>query len=205
MCEQYWYPIYAFIRRRCADSHQAEDLTQAFFEKVLAKQMFRAADPDKGRFRSYVLTSVRNFLADQHAADNAQRRGGRHRVLPIDLVTAEQLYCQSRSSDLSPEDEFDRAWAITLLERAIGRLKDEYEAKQQSRRFELFAPSLRPSPLDYDAIADTLGIDTVAARKAASRFRRRYGQLLREEIASTLSETGDIEEDISWIISRFPR
>lgn len=205
VCEEYWYPIYAFIRRRCGDQHRAEDLTQGFFAHVLSRQVFRAADPDKGRFRSFVLTSVKNFLANQHAAENSQRRGGRQRVLSINAVAAEQLYLHNHSDDSSPEKEFERAWANTLLERAIECLKIEYEAQGKSQQFSLFVPSLQSDSLDYNAISVTLGIDVVAARKAASRFRKRYGQLLREEIAGTLSQTGDIEEEISWIISRFSR
>lgn len=205
LCERYWFPIYAFIRRRCTDPHQAEDLTQGFFEKVITKQLFRAADPARGRFRSYVLTSVQNFLASQYAAQQTQRRGGGQRRVPIDLVTAEKLCCQNRSGTLSPEDEFDRAWAITLLERAIDRLQEEYQAKHQSRRFELLAPTLQSAPLDYAEISTALGIDAVAVRKAVSRLRQRYGQLLREEIAGTLSETGDVEDEIIWIINCFSR
>ena len=203
LCERYWYPIYAFVRRRSSDQHEAEDLTQAFFQKVLSQQLFRAADPEKGRFRSYVLTSLRNFLTSRHAAEGTQRRGGHHRILPIDLVDAEQLCAERGSAGQTPEQEFERAWAITLLERAIDRLKQEYAAKRQAQRFQLFVPALQPSPLDYAAVAEALEIDVVAARKAASRFRRRYAQLLREEIALTLSETGDVDEEISWIISRF--
>ena len=105
----------------------------------------------------------------------------------------------------TPEDEFDRAWALTLLERAIERLKAEYVDKQQEVRFELFEPSLQSSPLDYDAIAHRLGIEQVTARKAASRFRKRYGELLREEIGATLSDSGDIEDEINWIMKQFSR
>ncbi|QDU75395.1 RNA polymerase sigma factor [Bremerella volcania] len=205
ICEKYWYPVYAFIRRRCSDPYQAEDLTQAFFEKVLARRMFRAADPDKGRFRSYVLASVRNFMASHFAAASSQRQGGGQRALPIDMLVAEDLYCRNRTTTSSPEEEFDRAWAITLLETAIDRLRDEYAQKQQLQRFELLMPILQSCPLDYAAISNALEIDAAAARKAASRFRQRYGQLLREEISSTLSETDDIEEEICWIIGRFAR
>lgn len=203
LCELYWYPIYAFIRRRCGDAHQAEDLTQAFFQRVLSRQLFRAADPGKGRFRAYLLTSVRNFLISQHAFENTQRRGGQQQIVTFDSGAAEQTYIRNRSGDLSPEEEFDRAWALTLLEHAIDRLKQEHAEKDQADRFQCFAPSLRSSTLDYDSIAEQLQIDPTAARKAASRFRQRYGQFLREEIAATLSESDDLEEEISWIMSLF--
>ncbi len=205
LCQRYWYPIYVFVRRRCGDLHQAEDLTQAFFTQVVAKQTFRAADPGKGRFRSFLLTSVRNFVANDLASARTQRRGGMQRIVSIDFVTADQLYRRNRSSDACPEDEFDRAWAMTLMERAIERLRDEYRANDQSQRFELLSPSLRSVALDYDAIAAEMEIDPAAARKAASRFRQRYGQLLREEISATLSESGDLEDEIAWMMRLFSR
>lgn len=205
LCQQYWYPVYAYVRRRSVDAHQAEDLTQAFFAKVLARQLFRAADPDKGRFRSFLLTSVRNFLASEHAFQRTQRRGGNERVLSIDAAAAEQLYHRNRSMGGCPEEDFDRAWALTLLERAIDRLRDEYRDKQQSLRFELFVPSLESVPLDYDEIAAALAIDRAAARKAASRFRQRYGELLRDEISATLSDSGELEEEIAWMMRLFAR
>ncbi|MEM9644615.1 MAG: sigma-70 family RNA polymerase sigma factor [Planctomycetota bacterium] len=205
LCQQYWYPIYVFVRRRCGDQHRAEDVTQAFFAKVLAKRTFRHADPSRGRFRSFLLTSVRNFIADDHAAEQTHRRGGGKRVVSIDCMTAEQLYQRNQNAEACPEDEFDRAWAITLMEHAITRLQNEYQAKNQSRRFELLVPTLRSATLDHEAIAEELEIDEVAARKAASRFRQRYGRFLREEIAATLSETGDLKEEIAWMMRLFSR
>lgn len=205
LCQQYWYPVYAFIRRRSSDAHQAEDLTQAFFEKMLTQQTFRLADPDKGRFRAFLLTSVRNFVASDYASQQTLRRGGGHRVIPIDTVQAEQLYHRNRSNGASPEDDFDRAWALALIERALDRLRLEFSKNQQSTRFELLVPCLRSEPVDFEAVAVTLGIDPAAARKAASRCRQRYGQILRDEIASTLSEHGDLELEIAWVIRLFSR
>ncbi|MFK8111936.1 MAG: hypothetical protein AB8B91_07025, partial [Rubripirellula sp.] len=143
-----------------------------------------------------------------HVAQQTLRRGGKTHVLSIDFMTAEQLYHGNRSASTdvaSPADEFDRAWAVTLLERAIDRLRLEYDAKQQTRRFELLVPSLRSVELDYDAIADTLEVTPTAVRKAASRFRQRYGQLLREEVSATLSSEGDTDEEISWMIGLFAK
>ena len=203
LCQQYWYPIFVFVRRRCGDLHRAEDLTQAFFARVLAKQTFRAADPTKGRFRSFLLTSVRNFIASDYASERTQRRGGSERVISIDFIAAEQLYCRTQTSGDGPEDAFDRAWAMTLMEHAMERLRDEYRDKDQLQRFELLSPILQSAALDYDHIATTLDMDAAAARKSASRFRQRYRQLLRNEISATLSETGDLEEEIAWIMRLF--
>lgn len=205
LCQRYWYPIYAFIRRRCGDTHRAEDLTQAFFAHVLAKQTFRAADPNKGRFRAFLLTSVRNFVANQLASQRTLRRGGDHQVVSIDFAIADRIYLRNRSSEMRPEEEFDRAWAMTLMEKAIERLHDEYASKGQADRFEHLSPLLRSAGLDYDAIASALQIDAAAARKAASRFRARYAQVLRDEISSTLSENGKVEEELAWIFEIFSR
>lgn len=205
LCDQYWYPIFVFVRRRCGDLHRAEDLTQAFFAKVLAKQTFREADPTKGRFRSFLLTAVRNFIANDYASQRTHRRGGLERIVSVDFHAAELAYQRNQSSHACPEDEFDRAWATTLMEHAIVRLRDEYCAKDKRKRFELLSPLLRSAKLDHETIAATLEIDVVAVRKAASRFRQRYGQLLREEIALTLSESGDVQEEIAWMMNLFAR
>ena len=206
LCQRYWYPIYVFVRRRCDDQHRAEDLTQAFFVHVLSKQTFRAADPSKGRFRSFLLTAVRNFIANENAAQRTIRRGGDVQTVSIDFQAAEEIYCrhyQGRAAECRPEDDFDRAWATTLMERAIERLRDDFRAKDQLKRFECLSPILQSSELDYSAIAEELEIDAVAVRKAASRFRRQYGQMLRAEISATLSESGDLDEEVSWMMRLF--
>lgn len=205
LCQRYWYPVFVFIRRRCGDLHRAEDLTQAFFAKVLAKQTFRAADPAKGRFRSFLLTAVQNFVADEYASGQTVRRGGQETFVTIDFVTAEQLYLRNQSSDGQPDDEFDRAWALTLMEHAIERLRNEYNDKDQTLRFELLSPILRSVALDHDAIAAALNMTATAARKAASRFRQRYGQILRDEISATLSQSGELSEEIAWIMRLFAK
>jgi len=205
LCRRYWYPVYVFVRRRCGDLHQAEDLTQSFFAHVLTKQTFRAADPAKGRFRAFLLTSVRHFMSNEIASANTQRRGGREHFVSIDFAAADQRYQRNQVSGARAEDEFDRAWAATLMEHAIARLREEHRGKGQSQRFELLSPTLRSESLDFDAIASELDMDAAAVRKAASRFRQRYGQILREEISATLSENGDLEEEIVWMMQLFAR
>ncbi len=201
LCQQYWYPVYAFIRRRTSDTHRAEDLTQAFFCKVISLQTFRMADRERGRFRAFLLTAVKNFLASEYQASQAQKRGGDHDVFSLDFTVADQMYRRNRTSQAAPEQEFDRAWALSLLEQAIDRLREEYEAQGDRLRFELFVPSLRSSSLDYPSLASQLRISEVAARKAVSRFRACYGQHLRNAIASTLADEDSIEEEVDWILN----
>ena len=200
LCRQYWYPVYAFVRRRTADAHLAEDLTQGFFCKVISLQTFRMADRERGRFRSFLLTSVKNFLASEYQASQTQKRIGDQHALPLDFALAEQIYNRNHKPQPTPEQAFDRAWALSVIELAIDRLRDEYHDKGDVLRFELFVPTLRSGQLDYPMIAEKLGLSEVAARKAASRFRSHYGQQLRRVIAATLASDENIEAEIDWIL-----
>ncbi|MEM6691855.1 MAG: sigma-70 family RNA polymerase sigma factor [Planctomycetota bacterium] len=203
LCQRYWFPVYVFIRRRCDDIHRAEDLTQSFFAKVCEQQTLRQADPTKGRFRSFLLASVRNFVSNELVSDKAIRRGGAIQVVSIDRVAAEQLYLRHQSTDFGADREFDRAWVLALMEGAIASLREEYRARGQEGRFECFVPLLRSVSLDYSQIAMQLGVSESNARQAASRFRRRYAELLRKETAATLANSDELEEEIDWMMRVF--
>ncbi|WP_442506646.1 RNA polymerase sigma factor [Novipirellula sp. SH528] len=200
LCQQYWYPVYAFIRRRAGTTHRAEDLTQAFFCKVISLRTFRMADRERGRFRAFLLTSVKNFLASEFEASQAQKRGGDRDFVPFDFAIADQIYLRNRSRQPTPDNEFDRAWALSLIEHAIERLRSEYDRQGDRLRFDLLKPSLRSMSLDYPEIASQLEISEAAVRQAASRFRRSYGQQLRLEIAATLADDESIDTEIDWIL-----
>ncbi len=205
LCQQYWYPVYAFIRRKSGDATRAEDLTQSFFARVLAKNVFRAANPEKGRFRAFLLTSVKNFLATELAQSQTQKRGGKVKTMTFDFAGADHLFDRNLWTFASPEEAFDRAWAITLMEGAIDQLRGEYTAKDQDQHFELLAPILQSLPLDYSAIASQLNISQPAARKMASRFREQLRFQLRKSVAATLSESDGLDDEIAWMMSLFAR
>lgn len=201
LCQEYWYPVYAFIRRRTTDTHQAEDLTQSFFCKVISLQTFRMADRERGRFRAFLLTSVKNYLATEHQSARTQKRGGDRRALSLDFGVADELYQRNGVASLTPDREFDRAWALSLIEHAIETLQQEYDRLELQNQFELFLPTLRSSKLDYGSVSLSLDMSESASRKAASRFRERYGRQLRKVIAATLGDTESIESEIDWILN----
>lgn len=201
LCQQYWYPVYAFVRRHTSDVHRSEDLTQGFFCKVISLQTFRMADRERGRFRSFLLTSVKNFLASEYQASQAQKRSGDETALALDFARADQMYQSNRSAQPTPDRAFDRAWALSAIEHAIDRLRADYQRNGDGVRFELFVPALRSSKLDYKRIADQLEVSEVAARKAASRFRAHYGEQLRREIAATLADGESVDAEIDWMMS----
>ena len=202
LCQQYWYPVYAFVRRRTRDTHRAEDLTQAFFCKVISMRTFRMADRDRGRFRAFLLTAVKNFLATEYEASQTQKRGGDHKLLSLDFGIAERMYEHNqKQSQPTPENEFDRAWAVSLIEHAIDRLRHEYDARNDRERFGLFVPLLRFEKLNYAEVSSTLGISETTARKAASRFRSEFSQQLRRVISETLADGENLEAEIDWMLS----
>jgi DNA-directed RNA polymerase specialized sigma24 family protein len=197
ICEQYWFPLYVFVRRKTGNDHDARDSTQAFFAWLLEKDLLRRAAADRGRLRSFLLTALQNFLHNEYQAAHRQIRGGdAHHVslnfdegssqfaaLPIDAMTAERLY--------------ERSWALVLLERVMGRLQAEMESSGQAERFLSLKPTLAGDQTDsYAEIAAKLGTTEAAARQAASRLRKRYRELLLAEVQATLADPQDVEEEI---------
>lgn len=198
LCRAYWYPLYAYIRRRGNVPEQAKDLTQDFFARALEKGLLAEADPNRGRFRSFLRTVCTHFLANRHDWDQARKRGGSQTVLPIDSVEAEGRYALELADDLTPERIFDRSWALTLLGRVLDQLGREYDNAGKGTTFEALRDMLSGDPElhSYSAVAARLGMSEGAARVAAHRLRRRYGDLLRQEIAATVTEPTEIDEEI---------
>ncbi len=199
LCSAYWYPLYAYIRRRGNGPEQAKDLTQDFFARALEKGLLAEADPIRGRFRSFLRTVCANFLANRHDWDHARKRGGGQTVLSIDSADAEGRYALDVADDLTPDKIFDRSWALTLLGRVLDQLGREYEIAGKGSTFEALRGMLSgDSELhSYSAVAARLGTSEGAARVAAHRLRRRYGELLRQEIAATLTEPTDVGDEIN--------
>ena len=195
LCQAYWYPLYAFIRRSGHDTNEAEDLTQAFFASLLEKEAFASADPARGRFRSFLLASCKHFLANQHDRSVAQKRGGGRPVLTLD--DAEARYRRETARSQSPEQLFDRRWALALLESVLDRLRQEYDSGGKSRLFSelkgfLTGDTARP----HAVVATELGMSEGAVKVAVHRMRRRYRELLRDEIGQTLGEPAEVDDEI---------
>jgi RNA polymerase sigma-70 factor (ECF subfamily) len=198
-CRRYWYPIYAFVRRRGYDSYAAEDLTQSFFARLLDRQMLRAADPGRGRFRSFLLKSLDNYLLNERKRQSTLKRGGGHRILSIDLHAAEARYSAEPCQESSPQRAFDREWALTVLHQALEVLRDDYRADGKEHVFDalkLFLTADDESAPRYEDACAALKISPEAARAAVYRLRHRYKAQLREIIAQTLSSPDQVEDEI---------
>jgi RNA polymerase sigma factor (sigma-70 family) len=205
LCEQYWFPLYAYVRRRVPDVNEAQDLTQQFFTRLLEKNLIDRAAPERGRFRSFLLTSLKNFLTNEWDRANAQKRGGRCVRLTLDLQSCESRLSLEPSHGLTPEHLFERQWAMTLLELVVTRLEAEFAAAGETRHFELLKTALsgERGGLPYTEIAAELGLSEDAARQAAHRLRQRYRELLRAEVAQTVAEPGEVEDEIRRLFETF--
>ena len=198
LCRGYWFPLYAYLRRHGYDSHQAEDCTQAFFCKVLEKQVLRLADSKRGRFRSFLLATLKNFLADERDRARAQKRGGGRKLLSIDFNEAENQYALEPADRLSPEKLFDKSWALTVLERTMACLKTELARKNKKELFDHLKIYLtaEKGSIPYRDTAAELNMTEAAVRTAVHRLRRHYRKSLRDEIAQTVATEDQIEEEI---------
>jgi RNA polymerase sigma factor (sigma-70 family) len=198
LCQLYWYPLYAYIRRHGHAHEQAQDLTQEFFARLLEKDGLAAVDPSKGRFRSYLLVACQHFLSNQRDHDQAQKRGGGRQTLSIDFQDAEGRYAHEPAHDETPERLFERRWAVALLEQVLARLRREYEAAGKGQLFERLKARLigDADRVPHAQAAADLGMSEGAVKVSVHRLRQRYRELLHEEIAQTLDDAGQVEEEI---------
>lgn len=203
LCRAYWFPLYAFIRKRSRDAHEAQDLTQSFFVRLMEKDFFDSVDPARGRFRSFLLAAVKNFVTNEWDKLQAIKRGGGARPMSLDHVAFDWELGESRfltepSYHLTAERIFERQWALSLLERVLMLLRDEYATAGKTAQFDILQPFLsvhRDSAKSED-IATKLGITNEAARVAVHRIRKRYRQKLRDEIARTVASDEDVDDEI---------
>ena len=207
LCALYWYPLYAFIRRKGHDPDRAQDLTQGFFARLLERNIVQTADRQRGRFRAYLLGALQHFLADERDREHALKRGGGHVTISRDLETAEQRYALEPAHDLTPERLFDRRWASTVIALVMAELRRQFVAEGKADLFERLKPFLVSDPSDATQAqaATELGISPGAARVALHRMRRRYGELLREQIAETVSSPDQIDEEIRDLFAAIRR
>ena len=194
LCEQYWYPLYAYVRRRGHDAEDARDLTQAFFAKLLEKRDLAHAEPARGRFRTFLLTAMKNFLAGEWRKKNAQKRGGEVTTLALDFDSAEETYQLEPRHGQDPEALYHRRWALDLLDRALTELQQHYEKTGRGELFEALKGSVSGDlDLPYAELAPRLDMSEGTLRTAASRLRSRWRQRLRDMVAETVGSHGNIE------------
>jgi RNA polymerase sigma factor (sigma-70 family) len=202
LCQTYWPPLYAFLRRRGHSPEDAQDLTQGFFARVLERHAFRAADPARGRFRSFLLASLQHHVINEHERGAAAKRGGRLPHLSLDFDDVERTYqVEARSQD-SPDRAFNRKWAAITLDRALQRLRDESRPAGRHALVAALVPYLTDAgdlPA-YRTVAAELGLSEAATRVAVHRLRQRFGTLLRLEIAETVLAPADVDDEIRELI-----
>lgn len=202
LCRTYWYPLYAHVRHLGHAPADAEDLTQAFFERLLQKGYLEAADQAKGRFRTFLLVALDRFLANEWDRARAQKRGGGCAVVPLDTVVAERLYAQQSAAEASPGHEYERRWALTLVEHAVNRLRSEYEQAGKAAEFQRLKGflSAEQSSIGYGTLAGELGSTEGAARVMVHRLRRRFREIFSEEVAHTLADPQDLAEEMRHLM-----
>ena len=203
LCQAYWHPLYAYARRRVGFVHKAQDLTQEFFARVLEKEYLRAADREKGRFRTFLLTMFKRFLSKEHERSEAQKRGGGRQVFSWDWESAEALYCREPVDDQTPDLIFERRWALTLLDRALTALGDEYVGKGKQAFFEecrsfLAGDSGTPA---YAEVAERLAMSEGALKVAVHRLRQRYREILKSEVAATVAEASEVDDELRVLLA----
>lgn len=203
LCESYWYPLYAFIRRRGHASHDAQDLTQAFFEKLLEKNYLASVARERGKFRTFLLASLKHFLANEWDKGQAAKRGGGKLLISLDDTEAEARYILEPAEHLSADKLYERRWALTLLDQVLERLRNEMISAGKEDHFEALKACLTrgKGEQSFASIGDQLGISEGTARVAAHRLRKRYRDLLREEIAQTVADESDVDDEIRYLIS----
>ena len=203
LCEAYWYPLYCFIRRQGSDPQEAADLTQGYLTQLLEKQFLKEVSPAAGKFRSFLFASVQHFLSNERDRERALKRGGGRPLVSLDAERAEGLYRIEPSDDLTPERLFERRWATTMLERVMERLRADAVRSGSERRFERLKGYVtgEERTLSHREAAQELGMTEPAVAVAIHRLRKRFGRLLREEIAETVAEPGDIDEEIRYLLA----
>jgi RNA polymerase sigma factor (sigma-70 family) len=203
LCRTYWRPIYGFIRRQGPRPEEAEDLTQSFFALILERKDLNSVRQEKGRLRSYLLASVKNFLADEARHAMAAKRGKGQRLIPLDEIRERERSDPERSDRLTADQIYERRWAFTVLEQVMTRLRDEYRSAGNVRFFDQMKKMLMDEPdrPSQAQVATEFDMSENAVKQAFYRFRQRYQSLLREEIAHTVAMPGDIEDELRYLIS----
>jgi RNA polymerase sigma-70 factor (ECF subfamily) len=202
LCRSYWYPLYAFVRRQGHDEAEAKDLTQGFFAKLLEKNYLAGVHPKRGKFRTFLLASIRHFISDEWDKAHALKRGGGKTIVSLDEMVGEDRYRREPSDAMDAEKLYERRWALTLLEQAGERLKEEYRMAGKAElygRLQLFESGDKDTPACAE-IAPALGLSESGLRSAVHRMRRRYRELVREEVAQTVNSPAEVDEEIRYLL-----
>ena len=203
LCRTYWYPLYVYVRGQGQAPHDAQDLTQEFFARLLEKNYLRLADPDRGKFRAFLLKSLKHFLVNEWEKARTQKRGGGQCVIPLDADIAESRYAAEPVQALTLDQVYEKRWAVTLLEAVLARLRESYEADGRLPVFETLKGFIwgDQSTLSYAEVASQLGLTEGAVKVAVHRLRGRYRELLRAEIAKTVATPGEVDEELQHLIA----
>ncbi len=205
LCTQYWSPLYAYARRRGYNADDARDLTQAFFVKLLENRDLQAADQTRGRFRTFLLAAMKNFISGQWRKDNAQKRGGAVELLPLDFDSAEQSYGLEPFHELTPEAVYERRWALSLLDHAVTDLQIQYTRDGKAELFAALKGFLgsEQDVLPYAELSQQVGLSEGSLRTAVSRLRSRWRTRIRELVAETVDSEADVQDELRILISSF--
>jgi RNA polymerase sigma factor (sigma-70 family) len=205
LCENYWYPLYAYLRRRGHPADQAQDLTQEFFMRVLEGRYLDRANPEKGRFRSFILTSLKFFVADEEDRQRARKRGGGS-LVPLEFSSGESRYQREPGHDETPEHIFERRWALSVLDRVVERLRSEFVQHGRPEHFErLKVFLLEQSDTPYAALASEMKTSEGALKVAIHRLRKRYRELFRQEIEDLVADPADVESELRYLAAVLTR
>lgn len=203
LCEQYWSPVYVYVRRRCRDEHTAQDLTQGFFAHLLEHNAVAQASPERGLFRSFLLTAARNYLVNAALHEQAHKRGGGRQLLSLDWERGESRWHQLEPTDATTAERlFEREWALQMLQVVMQQLRQEFVEAGREAQFDVLRQTLMGSSdkVPYEQVGQQLGQSAEAARQAAHRLRKRYREVLRQAVSATLSDDEDVESEIRYLI-----
>lgn len=206
LCEQYWAPLYAFLRRRGLDPHEAADTVQGFFARLLEKRDFGELSAERGRFRAFLMAALRHHLSHERARAGAEKRGGSARIVSLDPADADAHLHLPAAAGLTPEQAFEREWALSLLARALTHVQSEFSADGKAELFELLRPALQDPELNgVAAMAARSGLSEGSIRVAASRLRKRYRETLRALVRDTVESDGDVDAELGALFEALAR
>jgi RNA polymerase sigma-70 factor (ECF subfamily) len=203
LCRAYWFPLYSYVRRKGHEPADAQDLTQEFFARLLARNYLGQVDPKKGKLRSFLLAAMNHFLANEWDRNHRVKRGGRVTLVSLDEAAAEERYALEPVNDVSPETIFERRWAVAVLDAVLSRLRDEFVQTGRTPQFERLKVFLsgEKTDLSYAELAAQMETTEGVLKMAVQRMRQRCGQLLREEIAQTVANPAQVEEEIRCLFA----
>ena len=201
LCTAYWYPLYAFVRRQEHSLHDAQDLTQEFFARLLARNYLGDADPAKGRFRSFLLGALKHFLSDEWDRARAQKRGGGQQPISLDAESAETRYQLEPADESSAEKIYEHRWALALLDQVLKRLRDEFTRDGKKHVFDELKSALTGGKVPYAEIAALLAVKEGAVRTAIHRLRTRYRDIVRAEIAETVASPAEVDAEMQHLFA----